>query len=372
MYDYDAIQLTKDTLRNRPKSLWRYLELLPIRDENKIISLGAGYTPLHKAENLGAELGLRNLYLKDDTVNPTFSFKDRPASVAVSKAVEFGIAAVGCASTGNLAAATAAHAAKGRLPCYIFIPPDLEPNKMIQMAAYGAEIIVVEGTYDDANRLATQAAEQYNWGLVNINIRPYYVEGSKTLAYEVTEQLKWRTPDVVVVPTGSGALLCAIGRGFEELHRLRLTESNHVKICSAQPTGCAPIVDAFKRGSNEIRLVEKPDTIAKSLAIGDPADGIYAVDLIRKTHGWGEAASDREIVDSIRLLARTEGIFAEPAGGVVIAALRRMAEQGIIDPSELVVGYITGNCLKTPELLASETKLTKVEAKLEALAQIVK
>ncbi|MFQ5762447.1 MAG: threonine synthase, partial [Candidatus Bathyarchaeia archaeon] len=355
VYNYDTLQIRKETIEKRPKNLWRYLELLPIRDESRIVSLGAGYTTLHRAHNLGRHLGLRNLYLKDDTVNPTYSFKDRPASVAVSKALEFGAAVVGCASTGNLAGATAAHAAKADLPCYIFVPRDLEPNKMLQMAAYGAHIIAVNGTYDDANRLATQAAEQYNWALVNINIRPFYVEGSKTLAYEVCEQLDWTPPSRVIVPTASGALLCAIQKGFEEFYRLRLMKENHVKICGAQPLGCSPIVAAFRNGTTEIAPVEHPDTIAKSLAIGDPADGAYAVKAMKDTGGVAEASSDDEIVDAMQLLAKTEGIFSEPAGGVVVAVLRKLVNQGEIDPSETVVCYITGNGLKTAEAFSTQT-----------------
>lgn len=371
-YDYDALTMRKDQFSNREKSLWRYIELLPIQDKNRIVNLGAGYTILHKCTNLGKALGLKNLYVKDDTVNPTYSFKDRPASVAVSKAVEFGSAAVGCASTGNLAGATAAHAAKAEMPCYIFVPKDIESNKILQMSIYGAQIIAVNGTYDDANRLATQAAEHYNWALVNINIRPFYVEGSKTLAYEVCEQLGWTTPDRVIVPTASGALLLAIHKGFGEFEQVGLIKSNHVKICGAQGAGCSPVVSAFKSKSDEIRPIEKPATLAKSLAIGDPADGLYALRTIKETGGFAEDATDTEIVEAIELLARTEGIFAEPAGGVTIACLKKMAESGVIDKDETVVCYITGNGLKTSEALSSKTPhLVGIEPSLKALAEIV-
>ncbi len=372
VYDYSAIKLARENFAGRPKSLWRYFELLPIRDKSRIVDLGAGFTPLHKSQRLARELGLKHLYIKDDTVNPTYSFKDRPAAVAVSKALEFGLKAVGCASTGNLAGATAAHAAKAGAPCYIFIPRDIELNKILQISIYGAEIIAVKGSYDDANRLASQVADQCNLGLVNINIRPYYVEGSKTLAYEVCEQLDWEPPDRVIIPTASGALLCAIHKGFEEFHRLGLIRENRVKICSAQPAACSPVVSAFKAGAMEITPVEKPRTVAKSLAIGEPADGAYALKRIRETGGVAEAVTDREIVEGIRLLARMEGVFAEPAGGVTIAALKKLVEEGRIAPDERVVCYITGNGLKTPEAISAEPpKLIEVEPMLEALTGLV-
>src|SRR3989304_1889788 len=274
-YDYDKIKLTPSMFYGRVKSLWRYHELLPLRDPAKAVDLGAGFTPLHRSIGLAERLGLKNLYIKNDSVNPSFSFKDRPATVAVSKSIEFGLQAVGCPSTGNLAAATAAHAARAQIPCYIFVPADIEPTKIIQASVYGAQVVAVKGTYDDANRILTQAADIYRIGVVNVNIRSYYVEGSKTLAFEVAEQLGWRAPDHAIVPTASGALLCAISKGFDELIEVNLLEECGTKITAAQGYGCSPIADAFKKGDEMVTPVEKPKTIAKSLAIGDPGDGIY-------------------------------------------------------------------------------------------------
>jgi len=334
--------------------------------------LGAGYTILHKSQRLAKLLGIKDLYFKDDTVNPTYSFKDRPATVGVSKALEFGVEAVGCASTGNLAGATAAHAAKAGIPCYIFVPVGIELNKIVQASTYGAKIIVVKGTYDDANRLAAQAAENHNWALLNINIRSYYVEGSKTLAYEVCEQLDWNPPDHVIVPTASGALLCAISKGFKEFCELGLIKENRVKISCAQPYGCSPIVSAFKTGSSEILPVEHPETIAKSLAIGEPGDGAYTLRTVQETGGSAESVTDSEIVNAIQLLAKTEGIFTEPAGGVALATLKKLVGQGDISPDEKIVCYITGNGLKTTETLLNHIpKPVEVEPKIELLATAV-
>ncbi|WP_309492466.1 threonine synthase [Candidatus Hecatella orcuttiae] len=372
VYDLDSLSLRRSSFEGKPKNLWRYFELLPINDKANIVNLEAGYTILHKSSRLAEMLGLKNLYIKDDTVNPTYSFKDRPTSVAVSKALEFGVQAVGCASTGNLACATAAHAAKAGLPCYVFVPSDIEMNKIVQISVYGARIVAIKGTYDDANTLAAQACETYGWALVNINMRPYYVEGSKTLAFEVCEQLNWEPPDHVIVPTASGALLCAIAKGFEELHRLGLISRNDVRISSAQPAGCAPIVSAFKAGSLEVTPIEHPETIAKSLAIGDPADGVYALKTIRESGGVGEDATDEEISEGVQLLAKTEGVFAEPAGGVVIAALKKMVEQGDIQPDERVVCYITGNGLKTPEAVSEIlAQPTEIEPRMDSLKNII-
>jgi len=268
---YNFPSITKDTFTNREQTYWRYFELLPIIDKSNIVSISAGMTPLVRAEKLGKEIGLNNLYIKNDSVNPTFSFKDRPAGVAISKAKEFGLSSVGCASTGNLAAATAAHAAKGNFPCYIFAPSDIEHAKITQALSYGANYIAVDGTYDDANRIAAQIGDSKGVGIVNINMRSYYVEGSKTLAYEVAEQLDWQVPDQLVVPTGSGAMLNAICKGFEELETVSLVDKvSKIHMNCAQPHGCAPIVDAFKNNSSDVIPVENPDTVAKSLAIGDP------------------------------------------------------------------------------------------------------
>ena len=349
---YNFPSLTKNTFVNREQTYWRYFELLPITDKSNIVSINAGMTPLVKAEKLGKEIGLNNLYIKNDSVNPTFSFKDRPAGVAVSKAKEFGLASVGCASTGNLAAATAAHAAKADLPCYIFAPSDIEHAKIAQALSYGPHYIAVDGTYDDANRIAAQVGDSKGVGIVNINMRSYYVEGSKTLAYEVAEQLNWQVPDQLVVPTGSGAMLNAICKGFEELETVSLVDKvSQMHMNCAQANGCAPIVTAFKKNSTDVVPVERPDTVAKSLAIGDPGDGRYVLKRLKQFNGIAEESNNKEILDAILLLAKTEGIFTEPAGGVSVAVLKKMVEQGQIDKNEITVCYVTGNGLKATESL---------------------
>jgi threonine synthase len=336
----------------KEKTYWRYFELLPIRDKNNIVSINSGFTPLQKSTNLSTDLRLKSLYIKNDSVNPTFSFKDRPAGVAVSRAKEINLKAVGCASTGNLASATAAHAAVARLPCYIFAPADLEPVKISQALSYGAEFVAVDGTYDDANRVASVIGDSKGIGIVNINMRPYYVEGSKTLAYEVAEQLNWQVPDYLVIPVGSGAMLNAICKGFEELSEIGLVNDiSNLKIIAAQPHGCSPIVDAFKSNSNEIFPVEKPNTIAKSLAIGDPGDGIYVLKRLKQYHGMAESATNQEIIEGILKLSKTEGIFTEPAGGVSVAVLQKLVESGKIDRDANIVCYVTGNGLKSTEAI---------------------
>ncbi|MEM3143087.1 MAG: threonine synthase [Candidatus Nitrosotenuis sp.] len=349
---YDFSPVSKSTFEGREHTYWRYFELLPIQQKSNIVSINAGMTPLVKAEKLGEALGLGNLYIKNDSVNPTFSFKDRPAGIAVSKAKEFGLSAVGCASTGNLASATAAHAAKGGFPCYVFAPSDIEHAKIAQALAYGSKFIAVDGTYDDANRIAAQIGDSKGIGIVNINMRSYYVEGSKTLAYEVAEQLGWTVPDQLIVPVGSGAMLNAICKGFEELQSVSLLSGvSNMHMIAAQPHGCAPIVDAFKRGDSEVIPVENPDTIAKSLAIGDPGDGRYVLKRLKQYNGFAEESNNSEILDAILLLARTEGIFTEPAGGVSVAVLKKMVDDGKIDKNDTVVCYVTGNGLKATESL---------------------
>jgi len=349
---YDFPPVNKNTFANREHTYWRYFELLPITEKSNIVSIGAGMTPLIKAEKLGKILGLNNLYIKNDSVNPTFSFKDRPAGVAVSKAKEFGFSSVGCASTGNLASATAAHAAKGGFPCYVFAPSDIEYAKIAQALVYGANFISVDGTYDDANRIAAQIGDSKGIGIVNINMRSYYIEGSKTLAFEVAEQLGWNVPDHLVVPVGSGAMLNAICKGFEELQSLSLVNNvSNMHMIAAQPHGCAPIVDAFKKNDTDVIPVENPDTIAKSLAIGDPGDGRYVLKRLKQYNGWAEESNNKEILDAILLLAKTEGIFTEPAGGVSVAVLKKMVEQGKIDKNDTTICYVTGNGLKTTEVL---------------------
>jgi|TARA_B100000315_G_scaffold260213_1_gene320015 threonine synthase len=350
-YDFEQIRenVTKRDIENGPKSLWRYKELLPVGD--KIVDLNPGFTPLHKADNLANKLGLKDLYIKNDSVNPTFSFKDRVVAVSVSKALEFGFDTLACASTGNLANSVAAHAAKGKLNCYIFIPSDLNMGKVIQTLAYGPNLISVDGNYDDVNRLCTEVAGYYNWAFVNINLRPYYSEGSKTLGYEVIEQLGWETPDRAIIPVGSGSLLTKIWKGYHEFLDLDLVDEVQTKITASQSEGCSPIVTAFESGS-DIKSV-KPNTIEKSLAIGNPADGYYALRVLKDSDGTAAAGSDNDIIDGIKLLAKTEGIFTETAGGVVMSTLKKLVERGEIDKDEKTVIYITGNGLKTQDVLSN-------------------
>ncbi|MEM3684771.1 MAG: threonine synthase [Conexivisphaerales archaeon] len=371
IYDYDSIHLTKDLLRSRENNMWRYKELLPVEPQDSLYSFHSGWTPLIKASKLAKALDLNNLYIKNDSVNPTFSFKDRPAALGVAAALNFGLEAVGCASTGNLAAATAAYAARAGLPCYVVIPSSIEQSKISQAQAYGATIIAVEGTYDDSNRLAAQAGEYYNIGMVNINLRPYYVEGSKTLAFEVAEQLGWDVPDTIVVPTASGAMLNAICRGFEELMKIGFVRNTPATIVAAQASGCNPISRAYKEGKDVIMPIQQPDTIAKSLAIGDPGDGIYVLRRLRN-NGLAEDADDDEIIEGCRLLAQTEGIFTEPAGGVAIAVLKKLVEQGKIGKDDKIVCYITGNGLKAPDVLQSILpRPIVVKPELKALSSIL-
>jgi threonine synthase len=349
-YDYDAVAAaaTRESIEAGPPTLWRYRALLPIEDDRAIVDSKAGFTPLLKADNLGRVLGLRNLWVKNDTVNPTFSFKDRPVSIASTKAVELGFDTLACASTGNLAGSVAAHAARAGLQACIFIPADLEPSKIVGASIYGPRIVAVDGTYDDVNRLSSEVGDLYHWAFVNINLRPYYSEGSKTLAFEVAEQLGWRLPDRVIVPIASGSMFSKIHKGFNELQRVGLVEPGTVRMMGAQAEGCAPIVDAFRAGTFNVRPV-RPRTIAKSLAIGDPADGYYALKIVEQTGGAHESVNDDEIVEGIQLLAATEGIFAETAGGVSVGVLKKLAAAGMIHPDELVVVYITGNGFKTVE-----------------------
>ena len=371
VYNLDDIRLDKEIISKREKNLWRYRELLPIKDEDSIVDIGTGFTTLHRCRALADELGLKNLYIKDDTVNPTNSFKDRPASVAVSKAKEFGAEAVGCPSTGNLAAAVAAHAAKAGLPCYIFVPANTEANKVLQASTYGAQLVAVDGTYDQANRLAAQVAEEYGWAFVNINLRPFYVEGSKTLAFEICEQLGWEAPDSIIIPLGSGALFLAIKRGFEQFKELGLIEDKPIRLIGAQASGCAPIVEAFKAGLDDVIPIEHPDTVAKSLAIGDPGDGYYVLEAIRETGGLAESSSDEEILEAINFLAEREGIFSEPAGSVTISVLRKLVEAGEIHPDETVVCCVTGSGFKAADTLQERLgALRVIEPSLEAFKAV--
>jgi threonine synthase len=371
-YDYDAIAaaVSRESVASGPASLWRYAPLLPATTEDRV-DLGDGFTPLRRAHRLGAELGLPNLWIKDETRNPTHSFKDRVVSVALTKAREFGFETVACASTGNLAHAVAAHAAAAGLKAVTFVPAGLESGKLAATAVYGATLVEVDGTYDDVNRLCGEASGEYPWAFVNVNLRPYYAEGSKTIAYETAEQLGWRAPDHVVVPIASGALLTRVGKAFRELHMVKLLdEPPAVRVSGAQGVGCAPVAEAFARGDEDVRPVRYPDTLAKSLAIGDPADGPYALREVRSSGGAVGEATDPEIVEAVGLLARTEGIFAETAGGVTIAVLAKLAASGVVRPDETVVAYVTGMGLKTLEAFGDRYAPTvTIEAKLEALGE---
>jgi threonine synthase len=351
-YDYTTVRasVSRETIEGGPRTLWRYRALLPVEGE-RVVDTHAGFTPLIRAENLGRLLGLRNLWIKNDTVNPTFSFKDRPVSIASTRARELGFDVLACASTGNLAGAVAAHAAKAGLQACIFIPSDLEPAKIVGASIYAPTIVAVDGNYDDVNRLCSEIADVYPWAFANINLRPYYSEGSKTLAFEVAEQLGWRLPDAVVVPIASASMFTRVHKGFSELQQVGLVDGGTVRMIGAQAEGCAPVVQAARAGSLDVQPV-RPNTIAKSLAIGNPADGYYALRIVQQTGGALEAVDDAEVVDGIRLLARTEGIFAETAGGVTIGVLKRLAAAGTIDPDEVVVAYITGNGFKTVDAVA--------------------
>jgi threonine synthase len=372
VYDYDAIRasVSRESIAAGPPSIWRYADLLPARAEGAL-SLGAGFTPLVRADRLAAELGLGELWIKNDTLNPTGSFKDRVVSVALTKARELGFKVAACASTGNLANSVAAHAAHAGMQSVVFIPADLEAGKVVTTAVFGGRLVAVEGNYDEVNRLCAElAGEHPSWAFVNVNVRTYYAEGSKTLAFEVAEQLGWEAPDHVVVPVASGSQLTKVAKGFKELHTVGLLDDEpHVRISGAQATGCSPVATAFAAGRDVIKPV-KPDTIAKSLAIGNPADGPYALDAVRESGGSFGSVSDDEILEGIRLLARTEGIFAETAGGVTIASLAQLAAAGVVRRDERVVAYVTGNGLKTLEAVAPSCGPTATIAPtLEAFAE---
>ncbi len=350
-YKYEAIReaISRDLIASRPNSLWRYLELLPV--EQPCTGFNSGFTPLVRASRLARELGVAELYIKDDSVNhPTFSYKDRVVSVAATKAVELGFPVFACASTGNLAGSVAAHAARLGIPCYVFIPHDLEPAKVLGAAIYKPHIVAVEGNYDDVNRLCTQIADRYGWGFANINLRSYYAEGAKTMGFEIVEQLGWRYPDHVVSPVAGGTLLPRIYKGMRELRDVGLMSGTLPKVHAAQPTGSAPVVRAIHAGL-EFPEPVKPNTIAKSLAIGNPADGFQVVKVVHESGGSGAMVTDSEILDAIELLASTEGIFTEPAGGTTLAATRALIRSGAIRSNESVVVCITGNGYKTAEVM---------------------
>jgi threonine synthase len=355
-YDYEAIAeaIDRAKIEMRPWSMWRYQELLPL-DGEPTVGLHVGGTPLLKADRLADALGVQNLWVKNDAVNfPTLSFKDRVVAVALSKAKEFGYATVGCASTGNLANSVAANAAAAGLESFIFVPSDLERAKVLGTSVYGATVVAVRGTYDEVNRLCTQVAFKYGWGFVNINLRPFYAEGSKTMGYEIAEQLGWRLPRHVVCPMAGGSLIGKIQKAFGELAKVGLVNAAECSFHGAQATGCAPISTAVKNGWETHRPVRKPNTIAKSLAIGDPADGYFAGRVIRESGGWAEDVSNAEIAEAMVLLARTEGVFAETAGGVTVAVARKLIEQGRIGREDEIVLCITGNGLKTQDAVTDQ------------------
>lgn len=367
-YNYELLKQTvsRETIEAGPNSIWRYRAFLPVATDN-YIDVGTGMTPLIEAKRLARRLGLKKLFIKNDAVNmPTLSFKDRVVSVALSRARELGFTTVSCASTGNLANSTAAIAAHAGLECCVFIPSDLEAGKVLGTLIYNPTLMAVNGNYDQVNRLCSEVANTHGWGFVNINLRPYYSEGSKTLGYEVAEQLGWQLPDHIVAPLASGSLFTKIYKGFREFVEVGLVEDKDVRFSGAQAEGCSPIAQAFREGRDFISPV-KPNTIAKSIAIGNPADGVYALELARKTNGNIESVTDDEIIAGMKLLAETEGIFTETAGGTTIAVLQKLVEAGKIDPEETTVVYITGNGLKTQEAVQGYVgEPLTIEPKLEA------
>ncbi len=369
IYDYQAMakELSRKKLATGPLSMWRYRAMLPVESEE--VDIGSGFTPLVKADNLGRELGLDQLYIKNDCLNPTYSFKDRPVSVAITKAREFGFDTVACASTGNLAASVAAHAAKANMKAYVFVPSDTEPGKLIGAAIYNPALVVVNGSYDDVNRLCATLVQRYNWGFININLRPYYAEGSKTLGYEVAEQLGWRSPDCILHPAGSGLSFTRIWKGLNELAILGLIEPVKTHMYLVQAAGSSPIVNAFEAGTLHVNPVV-PDTVAKSIAIGNPADGYDALKIARESEGGACAVSDEEIIEGIKLLAQTEGIFAEATGGAVIASLKKLAASGKIKKNELTVAFITGAGPRTQETVSDVVQPYTVQPTLESFREV--
>jgi len=374
-YDYDSVrasgEFTREKIAQGPPNIWRYSALLPLPEKHEP-TLPVGFTPLIKAPALARAIGAKNLLIKNDAVClPTLSFKDRVVAVALANARSFGFDTVSCSSTGNLANATAAQAARNGLKCWIFIPADLEAAKIVGTQVFGAKLVRISGSYDQVNRLCSQIADEHNWGFVNVNLRPYYSEGSKTFGYEIAEQLGWRLPDNVVCPMAGGSLIIKIKKAFDELIQLGLVEPKPVKFFGAQATGCSPISTAVKLGNTEIDP-QRPSTIARSLAIGNPADGHYAIKTITKSGGWSEDVSDPEIVDSIQLLAETEGIFTETAGGVTVGCARKLYKQDRILPHETTVLCITGNGLKTTDVLTGEYEAEQpIPAKLAEFEKLL-
>lgn len=373
VYDFDEISslVSRDKIAAGPPTIWRYADFLPVDDHADHVDIGAGMTPLLRAESLGAKLGIEELYLKNDTANPTHSFKDRVVSVALTAARSMGFDTVACASTGNLANAVAAHAAKAGLRSYVFIPSDLEFAKIVTTAIYGANIISVDGNYDAVNRLCAEVAQTRPWAFVNVNIRPFYSEGSKTLAFEIAEQLGWRAPADIIVPVASGSLLTKVRKGLDEMVMTNLIGRSDTRIHAAQAMGCNPVVAALKAGTEHVKP-KKPNTIAKSLAIGDPADGYYALKTVRDSGGSGEDVTDDEMIEGIKLLARTEGIFAETAGGVTVAALGKLAADNRLSTDGPVVALITGMGLKTAEVLGAMKPTIVIPPNIEAFEEEMK
>ena len=373
-FDYDAMRgkVTRESIEAGPRSLWRYRDLLPIQGEPQA-GLRSGFTPLIKADRLAAELGVKELYVKDDSANyPTLSYKDRVVSVALTKAFEFGYDTVGCASTGNLAHSVAAHAASAGLRSFVMIPHDLEEGKIVGSLVFGSRMIKIKGNYDDVNRLCSQIADKYNWAIVNVNLRPFYTEGAKTQGFEIAEQMGWRLPRHTVVPVAGGTLLPKIYKAYQEFIRLGLVEDNQPHIYAAQADGCNPVVQAIEKGA-QLFKPQKPKTIAKSIAIGNPADGFYVINIVNESGGYGASASDQEILDAVKLLARTEGIFTEPAGGTTLACAIKLIGSGRIPRDEPICVCITGNGLKTVEVMQGQFALPPViNAKIKEFDQLIK
>ena len=374
VYDYDAIRrrVSRERIADGPPSMWRYRDLLPVPDESALVTLGEGFTPLVHAQRLGAELGLRNLYLKNDTMNPTNSFKDRVVSVAISWARAHGFETIACASTGNLANSVAAYSARAGLECFVFMPADIEQAKVVSTGVFQPNLVAVRGNYDEVNRLCSELIETYPWAFCNINVRPFYAEGSKTLTFETAEQLGWRLPDEIVIPIASGCQFVRHRRAVQELLDLGLVNGHQLPaLTGAQALGCAPVYNAWKEGTERVTPV-RPDTIAKSIAIGNPSDGTYVVRIARETGGVVEAVTEAEIVDAIRLLARTEGIFTETAGGVTIGVLAKLARAGRWNGNETVVAYVTGHGLKTADVIGlPDGNRVEIEASLKSFREMV-
>jgi threonine synthase len=371
VYDYEAIKkvTSRERIEAGPRSLWRYADYLPA-DHNPDVDINAGFTPLIRSRGLAKHLGLKELWIKNDAVNPSYSFKDRVVAVASAKALELGFDTIACASTGNLACSVAAHAARGGMKAYVFIPANLESGKILGAAIYNPTMVAIDGTYDDVNRLCSELADQYPWAFVNINVRPFYADGSKTLGYEVAEQLGWRAPVHAIAPSASGAMFTKIYQGLKEFEITGILDKVETKMHCAQARGCSPIATAYEEGRLVIRPV-KANTIAKSLGIGNPADGFYALKTIQASGGSAVIAEEHEVAEGIKLLAETEGIFTEGAGGVAVSGLKRLVERGTIKPDESTVLYITGNGLKTTEIVADVVNPIHIEATVEDFDQVV-